>query len=315
MAQRALWTGTITFGLVSIPIKLYSATESKSVSFNQIHAKCKTKIQERRWCPKCERYVDWDEIEKGFEYDKGKYISVTKDDLESIPLLSKNTIAVQSFIKISEIDPIYFEKSYYVQPDEKSSRPFSLLIETLIDKKMVGIGIFTIRTKERLCCVRPVGGVVIIDTLLYPDEIKVDLKAKLPETKLNAQERKMASSLVDMMAQPFNPENFKDHYREALEKVIDEKLEGIALDDARKLTREKSTNSTDLMESLRRSLRVIEGGKSTKSTEDKSRQKRTDSKKSSQSDKTHLKSVKSFDRGRKGKSTVSKRRQSHAKAG
>ncbi|PWU02973.1 MAG: Ku protein [Candidatus Melainabacteria bacterium] len=257
MPGRALWTGIVTFGLVSIPIKLYTATESKSVSFNQIHGKCKTKIQERRWCPHCERMVEWEEIEKGFEYAKGEFIPITKEDLESIPLPSKNTIAVQSFVKISEIDPVYFEKSYYVEPEENALRPFALFLQTLIDKDMVGIGSFTIRTKERLCCLRPVGGTLLIDTLLYPDEIKVDLNAKVPAAKLSLQEKKMAASLVDMMAQPFDPENFKDHYREALEKLIEAKLEGVEIE---KPTPGKA-GTTDLMESLRRSLGVIEGGK------------------------------------------------------
>jgi DNA end-binding protein Ku len=257
MPGRALWTGIVTFGLVSIPVKLYTATESKSVSFNQIHGECKTKIQERRWCPHCERFVEWEEVEKGFEYAKGEYIPITKEDLESIPLPSKNTIAVQSFVKIGEIDPVYFEKSYYVEPEDNSNRPFALFVETLIDKEMVGIGSFTIRSKERLCCLRPVGGTLLVDTLLYPDEIKVDLNAKLPAAKLSLQEKKMAASLVDMMAQPFDPENFKDHYREALEKLIEAKLEGIEIE---KPTAGK-VETTDLMESLRRSLGVIEGGK------------------------------------------------------
>ncbi len=190
MEGRALWNGIITFGLVSIPVKLYTATDSRSISFNQIHAKCKTKIQERRWCPTCERYIGWDEVQKGFEYEKGKYIPVTKEDLESVPLPSKNTIAVQSFVKVTEIDPVYFEKSYYIEPDKKATRPFSLFLQTLTNKDMVGIGAFTIRTKERLCCLRPVGGALLVDTLLYPDEIKVDLNAKIPSVKLSAQEKR-----------------------------------------------------------------------------------------------------------------------------
>jgi DNA end-binding protein Ku len=264
MEGRALWSGIVTFGLVSIPVKLYTATDSKSVSFNQIHAKCKTKIQEKRWCPTCDRYVEWDEIEKGFEYTKGKYIPITKEDLESIPLPSKNTIAVQSFVKVSEIDPIYFERSYYIEPDKKSLRPFTLLMQTLTEKELVGIGAFTIRTKERLCCIRPVGGVLIIDTLLYPDEIKVDLETKLPQAKLSTSEKKMANSLVEMMTQPFSPADFKDHYREALEKLIDAKLEGVDLHADDEEPSQKRKEPSDLMESLRRSLKVIEGGKSSK---------------------------------------------------
>ncbi len=138
-------------------------------------------------------------------------------------------------------------------------------MRTLAEKDMIGIGAFTIRTKERLCALRPKGGVLIVDTLLYPDKIKVDLSSKAPATKLTNQELKMADSLVEMMAQPFNPENFKDHYREALEKLIDAKLEGLP---AEQLAQPKHAvaSETDLMDSLRRSLGVIEGGKKGKET-------------------------------------------------
>src|SRR6516162_6138359 len=109
---RAIWSGIITFGLVSIPVKLYSATENRDISFHQLHDKCKTRIKEQRWCPTCERTIDWEEVQKGFEYAKGEYVIVTPEDLEKLPLPSKQTIAVQAFVKLSDIDPVYFEKSY-----------------------------------------------------------------------------------------------------------------------------------------------------------------------------------------------------------
>src|ERR1700722_6143128 len=120
MGERAIWSGAINFGLVTIPVKLYSATENKGISFHQIHNKCKTRIQEKRWCPKCKKFIDWDEIEKGFEYAKGKFVTVTKEDLESLPLPTKDVIVIQSFVKLEEIDPIYFDKNYYLESDEKT---------------------------------------------------------------------------------------------------------------------------------------------------------------------------------------------------
>jgi DNA end-binding protein Ku len=309
MEGRALWSGVITFGLVSIPIKLYTATDSKSVSFNQIHAKCKTRIQERRWCPTCARSVEWEEIEKGFEYAKGKYIPITKEDLESVPLPSKNTIAVQSFVSISEIDPIYFEKSYYIEPDGKAMRPFCLLMQTMSDKNMVAIGAFTIRTKERLCCLRPVGGALIVDTLLYPDEIKVDLNTKLPSVTLTAQEKKIAASLVDMMAHHFSPEDFKDHYREALEKLIDAKLEGLPpQQEEGKETRQRKGTTPDLMESLRHSLNVIEGGKSSSKRTSLASTAKTESTKPKKTAKARVKIVKSPKQPSKTRMTVGRKK-------
>ncbi len=252
MAERSVWNGSLSFGLVSIPVSLHTATESKSIAFNQIHAKCKTKIQEKRWCPTCQREVAWDEIEKGYQYAKGKYIALSGEDLEALPLPSKQTIAVQAFVKLKEIDPIYFEKSYYLQPDEKVERPFALFIHTLMEKKVVAIGTFAIRSKERLCCLRPAGGNLILDTLFYPEEIKVDFNQELPQIKLSGQEIKMASSLVDMMMQPFDLTQFKDHYREAMQKLIDAKLKGVPLTSDENPS--KGAKLYDLMDALRRSV-------------------------------------------------------------
>jgi DNA end-binding protein Ku len=262
MPGRALWSGIITFGLVSIPVKLFTATDGRSISFNQIHDKCGTRIQEKRWCPTCQREVEWQEIGKGFEYARGKYMPISKDDLEAIPLPSKNTIVIQSFAQVGEIDPVYFEKSYYLEPEEKAKRPFFLFIQTLAEKKMVGIGALTLRSKERLCCLRPVGGILIVDTLLYPDEIRVNLSTKMPEANLSAEEKKMAASLMEMMARPFAPEDFKDHYREALERLIEAKLEGLPMREQKAKSVLMTSGVPDLMKSLRESLNVIQGGKS-----------------------------------------------------
>ena len=259
MAQRAIWNGAVTFGLVTIPVKLYTATESKSISFHQIHKKCQSRIQEKRWCPTCEKDVDWDEIEKGFEYAKGKYVVVTKEDLENLPLPSKDNIVIQAFVKLEEIDPIYFDKSYYLQTNDKVSRPFNLLIRALEEKQMVAIGSFAIRSKERLCCLRPLGDTLIVETLLYPDEIKIDLKTKSPKLKVPAQEMSMVYKLIDMMAQDFRPDMYKDQYREALQEIIDAKIEGHAPD---QLVKAEATGKLlDLMTALKRSVEKAENGK------------------------------------------------------
>lgn len=263
MAEKAIWNGAITFGLVTIPVKLYTATQNKSISFHQVHKKCKSRIQEKRWCPSCERNVDWDEIEKGFEYEKGKYVIITKDDFEKLPLPSKDSIIIQAFVKLDEIDPIYFDKSYYLQTDKKSSRPFHLLIQALEDKQMVAIGSFAIRAKERLCCLRPLGGVLIVETLLYPDEVKIDLQAKLPKMKIATQEKNMVSKLIDMMSDKFNPEIYKDNYREALEKVIDAKIEGHAIEKPSKVAKGQLL---DLMTALKRSVEKAEGTRARKTS-------------------------------------------------
>lgn len=255
---RAMWTGVIGFGMVSIPVKLYAATENHNVSFHQIHAQCKTRIKELRWCPTCEREVEWKDVEKGFEYAKGEYIEVTEKDLEKLPLPSKNIIEVTAFVKSGEIDPIYFEKSYYLEPEKQGKRPFNLFLESLAKKDMIAIGAITLRTKERLCALRPVGSTVGLATLVYPDELRIDPTEDLPSQKATKQELDMASNLIDLLAEDFSPSKYRDRYREALMKVIDAKLDGEPV----KVTRKKATGAevVDLLEALKQSIGSAKSG-------------------------------------------------------
>jgi len=256
---RAIWTGIVTFGLVSIPVKLYAATESKDVAFHQLHNKCKTRIKEQRWCPQCERTVEWDEIEKGFEYSKGEYVVITPEDLQDLPVPSKKTISVESFVKLDQIDPVYFDKSYYLEPEESATKPFALFMNILKTKGYVGIGTVALRTKERYCSLRTMGGTLMVNTLLFPDEIRVDPYKELPHTKPSTQEMKMAGALVDMMATHFEPSDFKDNYREAIQAIVQAKLAG-------KETHVSSAHAKggkvlDLMEALQASVENAKGSK------------------------------------------------------
>jgi DNA end-binding protein Ku len=255
---RAIWSGVISFGLVSIPVKLYTATESKSLSFHQLHEKCKSRIKELRWCPTCDREVDYDEIVKGFEYSKGNYVVVTKEDLEELPLPSKNIIEISAFVKAEEIDPLYFNGSYYLEPEKLAQKPCSLFMHAMENKGMVAIGTLALRNKERLCSLRVLGGNLILEMLLYPDEIRVDMDSKLPAAKLSKQELAMASSLIDIMAQKFKPEDYEDHYREALNSLIKSKVEGD--ETIEQAPEAKPTHVVDLMEALRASVENAKSG-------------------------------------------------------
>ena len=255
---RTMWTGLISFGMVSIPVKLFTATESKSVAFHQLHGKCKTRIREQRFCPHCERTVEYDELVKGYEYAKDRYVVVTDDDLEKLPLPSKHVIEVKVFVQSAEIDPVYYDKSYYLEPDEAALRPFTLFMKALHDRTVVAIGTIAIRSKERLCALRPLGGTLMLQTLLYADEIRVTVDNPLPDVKLSSQEMKMALSLVDLMSDKFEPDTYKDHYREALTQLIEAKLEGQEMVEAPAATKGKVV---DLMEALRVSLESVHGGK------------------------------------------------------
>jgi DNA end-binding protein Ku len=223
---RAIWSGAIGFGMVSIPVKLFGATESKDISFNLLHSTCGTRVKQVRWCPTDEVEVPWNETVRGYEYAKDQYVTLTDEDFEQLPLPSKHTIDINAFVKEDEIDPVYYEKSYHLAPDERGEKPYALLIKTLEKKGLTAIATITIRKKEQLCSLRPRDGVLMLETLYYPDEIRDRPEMDLDKTKVTERELEMAFTLIDLLRKPFEPEEYKDHYREALSQLIEAKLEG-----------------------------------------------------------------------------------------
>jgi DNA end-binding protein Ku len=255
---RAMWSGVIGFGMVSIPIKLYAATENRNVSFHQLHAACQTRIKEVRWCPTCDREVPWEEVQKGFEYTKGDYVMLDDDDLKKLPIPSKDTIDVSSFCTVDEVDPIYFEKHYYLEPEKNGKRPFDLFVKALVDKEMLGIASITLRTKERLCVLRPVGAHLVMSTLLYPDELRIDPSEELPEHKVTKQELDMATNLIDLLSEDFEPTKYEDRYRAALMEMIEAKLEGQPI--KKEKLRTSQGEVVDLLEALKNSVSNVKSG-------------------------------------------------------
>lgn len=254
---RSIWNGVITFGMVSIPVKLYTATEDKDLSFHQLHEKCQTRIKYQKFCPHCDTTVDSDEIRKGYEFARGQHVILTDEDFEQVPLTSKHAVEVSSFVKAEQIDPIYYDRTYYLEPDEAALRPFALFMKAITDKEMVAVATITIRNKERLCSLRPLGGTLLLDTLLYPDEIRVNDETEIPSVKISEKELQMAEHLIELMAEEFDPTQYKDHYREALKKVIEAKLEGKELEEVPEQPRAKVV---DLMEALRASVEKMKAG-------------------------------------------------------
>jgi len=222
---RSIWSGTISFGMVSIPVNLYGATEDKDISFHLLHEECGNRVKQLRWCPFHERAVDWDEVERGYEYAKSEYVVLDDEDFEKLPLPSKKTIELTAFVESQEIDPIYYEKSYYLEPKPEGAKAFALLMRVLEKKKLVGLAKIAIRNKEQLCALRPQGKSLILETLFYPDEIRVGkgLESSVP---VSEREMEMATTLVDFLSRPFDPEEYHDEYRQALMKLIDAKREG-----------------------------------------------------------------------------------------
>ena len=248
---RAIWSGSISFGMVTIPVKLFGATESKDISFNLLHATCGTRLKQVRWCPTDEAEVPWNETARGYEYAKGQYVVLTDEDFEKLPLPSKHTIEIAAFVADDEIDPVFYEKSYYLAPDERAGKPYALLLQALQEKKLAAVAAITIRKKEQLCVLRPQAGVMMLETLFYPDEIRAQPEVETKNAKVTGRELEMAFTLIDLLRKPFDPEEYKDHYREALEAVIEAKLEGKEVVSSPEV---EETKVIDLADALRRSV-------------------------------------------------------------
>src|SRR4051812_41477784 len=255
---RAIWSGSISFGMVSIPVKLYGATESKDISFHLLHATCGTRLKQVRWCPTDDVEVPWSETVRGYEYAKGEYVTLTDEDFESLPLPSRHIIDLSAFVAVTEIDPIFYERSYYLEPDERAEKPYALLMRAMERKGLTALATITIRKKEQLCAIRPKGGAIVLETLYYPDEVRQP-KVDLDGAKVSERELDMAFTLIDLLRKPFEPEEYHDTYREALAQMIEAKLEGR---EVVKAPAARDAKVIDLADALRRSVEAArKGGK------------------------------------------------------
>ncbi len=252
---RAIKTVTIQFGMVSIPTKLFIAVDDKDISFSRLHEGCNAKLKQHNTCSECSKEVAVQDALKGYEYAKNQFIVLTEQDLETLPLPSKEVIEISQFVDADSIDPIFYEKAYAVEPDEVAKKPFALLIRSMEAKNVVALAKVTIRTKERLCALRLREGVLMLQTLHTPDEIR---KFNAVDTEVSDKELTMAGGLIDMMTGEFEPENLKDTYREALVKLVEAKLAG---DEAPVITTAKAAPKMDLMDALTASMAVVQDKK------------------------------------------------------
>ena len=250
---RAIWRGVISFGMVSIPVRLFTATESKDVRFRQLHEETHTPVKQLRWSPELDREVAYDELIKGYEYAKDQYVIVDNEDFDKLPVPSKHTIDLTAFVSNEEIDPIHYERSYYLEPDEAGQKPFALLLKALEDKQLLAIGKVALRQKEHLCVLRPHDGLILLETLYYPDEIREpDGSIDVDGIEVSEQEMEMAFALIDMLRKPFDPAEYRDGYREQLMAMITAKLEGGEIVTAEEEA--PAAASVDLMAALKASV-------------------------------------------------------------
>jgi DNA end-binding protein Ku len=248
---RAIWSGTISFGMVSIPVRLYTATQSHDVHFHLLHKRDGVRLQNVRWCPKDEKAVPWDEVVRGFEYTKGKYVPVTEEDLDHLPMKTIHTVDISDFVKIEEVDPIYYDKAYYLAPEETGAKAFVLLRQALEHTGRAAVAKVAIRDKESLCLVRPYQDVLSMDTLFYANEIRPTNDIAVDGVDVSPKEIQMAVSLIENLSDSFDPQRYHDEYQAALKKLIGAKVEGAPLPAA---PPDRGEKIVDLMEALRASV-------------------------------------------------------------
>src|SRR5215475_10672164 len=252
--MRAIWKGAVSFGLVSIAVKLYSATEEKNIRFNQVHREDGGRIKYQRVCSIDGEEVAYDDIAKGYDLGGGQMVILTDDDFADLPLSSSRAIDVLEFVPAEQVDPILFAKAYYLEPEGAATKPYVLLRDALVESERVAIVKVALRQREQLATLRVRDGVMVLNTMLWPDEVRqADFGFLDEDVKIRPAELAMAGSLIESMAGDFDPDEFTDDYREALQAVIDAKAAGEEVVEHAPAPA-KPTAAVDLMAALKASV-------------------------------------------------------------
>jgi DNA end-binding protein Ku len=255
-----VWTGNISFGLVAVPVKLTPATKSRDVSFNQLEEGTGARIRYRRVSEATGEEVSTDRIVKGYEIEKGRYVVVEKEELDSLAPKASHTIDIEDFVDIADIDPVYFDTPYYVMVDEKAAKPYRLLVDAMTELGKVAIGRVVIRAKERLVAIRPLDGMLCVETMRYADEVVDPATLGIPDDEgiePTAREVAMAQQLIEALSDEFDATKYHDEYREQLLALIDKKAAGEAIVANEPV--EAPAKVLDLMAALEASLQRASG--------------------------------------------------------
>jgi DNA end-binding protein Ku len=256
--MASIWTGALSFGLVNIPVSLASAVRAaEKTSFRMLHKEDLTPIKYERVCPRDEEVVPWNEIVKGYEYSKGKYVVVTSEELAKVKTPSSKAVEMMDFVKSDEIDSRYFDTPYYLVPQKGGEKAYALLREALQRTDMVGIGKLTLRQKEHLVAVRPVGDALVLELMRFENELVEPEELRFPDTgqqNVRPQELEMAEQLIGNLAEPFDPSKYHDEYEEKLKALLKAKLKGKKLPDDESDEKPEKTKVIDLVARLQESL-------------------------------------------------------------
>jgi DNA end-binding protein Ku len=256
MAAHSIWTGSINFGLVTIPVKLMTAVREHTLHFHFLHGKDQGRVQNTRTCSVCGEKVPWNEVQRGFEVSKGKFVVLTDEDFKRVDVEATQSVDICEFVDESEIDPMLYDRPYYLEPEKKGRHAYGLLRDTLTEAKKVGVAKVVIREKEHLAVVRAEGAALVLELLHFADEVVNSKTLELPplkRDKASAGEKKAAKMLVEAMAATFDPAQFHDKYAEELKAMIAARARGAAPAPAKKAEKRPS-NVVDLVSVLQRSL-------------------------------------------------------------
>ncbi len=261
---RAIWSGAISFGLVNVPVKLYSATSPKTVRFHQISSKTGARIRQKRVDPSTDEEVAFEDIVKGYELSPDRYVLIDPDELDALDPKATKTIDIEEFVDLSEIDPIYYDHSYYLAPTTGGAKAYRLLLDAMREANKVAIGRIVIRSKQQLCALRPTGDVMTLATMLFGDEVlspdRLDELDAVGEAEASKRELTMAQQLIDSLSAEFDPAKFRDDYRDRVLDLIERKAAGEEI--AVQPEADEEAPAPDLMAALEASLAEVRSGSS-----------------------------------------------------
>ncbi len=255
----SVWSGYLTFGLISMPVRLFSGARSSGISFNMLHRDDLTRVKQQYYCPTDNRVVSRDEIVKGYEYRKDEYVVIEPDEIKKIEPKTAKTMEILEFVKGSEVDPVYFDASYYMLPEEAGRRPYALLTKAMEESDYVAIAKLTMHNREYTVFLRPHEGGMMLHTMYYAEEVKKVEGFGAPDVELKESEVKVANQLIEALADEWDPEKYHDNFQDNLKNLIQTKLEGGKIVEVEKP--KKLAPVVDLMAALKQSLAEMEGKK------------------------------------------------------
>jgi DNA end-binding protein Ku len=246
-----VWKGHLTFGLISIPIRMFTAARGERISFNQLHKECHSRLKQPLFCPVCNRQVERSEIVKGYEYEKDQYVLFSEDELDKIEPPSAHVMEILEFVKLDEMDPLYFDSSYYISPEDAGVKAYQLLMKAMEDSGYGAIAKLTMHQREHIVIVRPSAKGMTLHTMFYSNEIRAAESVPTDKVELKDQERKLAQQLIESLATSWEPQKYRDEYQENLRAMISAKLKG---QEVTEVAQPHMAPVIDLMEALKKSL-------------------------------------------------------------